>query len=197
MSISQSFLGTLKNFTRPSAYTKLFQDATSEAYAPIKSLMNTSITGDPLGALKHLGSSALRTAIPAYFTYQALKPDRSDMDTAGPFEEIGGRGSDLAYALASASPSLWAGKSLIGNIAGEIAGLTGLKLLGTHGGKMVDTLTNNRPDPNEVYDKFSMRVKKKAMELQEQYPDAAPEEVQKAAISQLLEEASGYLDYLK
>jgi len=192
MSIGRSFIDTLKGFTNPASYSKLFTEGTSNMISPVRDLLNTSPLKTPGQFASNLGAAAFKTALPSYFTYQALKPDRPEFDTAGPFEEAAGRLADVAYALGSASTSLWRGPSMIGSTLGEIAGLTALSHIAHRGGSFVDSMTNNAPSDHDIQNKFKGRVYDRAEELKQQYPDADESDIFRESVSQLLNEFSGY-----
>lgn len=192
MSFKSSFSNTFKNFLRPSGYGKHISRAMDDFLNPYYKLKGSAPLKHPIDTLVNVGNFGLNTALPAAFMYEAVKPNRMDLDTLGPFEETFTRGSNLLMGLTAASPTMWAGKSFIGNLLGEIAGLSTLSLLGSTTGKYLDKWSDNEPSIYDLQNKFTMRHRNKAEQLRRDYPDAPEDAIDRQAFIDILQSAPGY-----
>lgn len=192
MSFKNSFTGTFKNFLRPSGYGKHISKAVDDFLTPYYKLKKSKPLEHPLDTLGNVAGFGFNTVLPAAFMYDAVKPDRVDLDTAGPFEETFTRGSNLLMGLTAASPTMWAGKSFSGNLLGEIAGLTTLGLAGSTAGRYLDNWSNNDPSINDLQNKFTVRHGSRVEELKKEYPDANEDDINRQAFIDILQSAPGY-----
>lgn len=194
MSILGSAKNTLMNVLSPSKYPKLLQDGSENMLSPVKKLFSTNPIKEPGAFGRAMGSTALQTVLPGMMVANAVMPDRMDLDTAGPFEDMATRGTDLATALMYASSSMWGGKSTVGNILGEILGIQALHYAGPKAGRAVDRFTKNDVSEVQMQDSFRERLQAREAELVAANPEADPMDIRRKAVSDILDAASGYLD---
>ena len=193
MSFWDSFAGTTKRFLSPSALLDLTKKAPRDMIAPVRTLFNTNPIKTPGKSLGALVGTGLTTVFPGFALYKALQPNRMDLDTAGAFEEMGTRGTDVLTALSFANSRLQHSGSLPGTLLGTIIGMNALNAIGRYGGRAIDNLADTTPDPNEMASKFQQRVSEISHQLAKQFPTASDTEIRNEAIQKVLSSASGYL----
>jgi len=194
MSILGSAKKTLVNVLSPSKYPELLRDGSENMISPVKKLFSTNPIKEPMEFGRSLGKTTLQTVLPGAMAMHALAPDRMDLDTAGPFEDMTTRGTDLATALMYASSSMWGGKSTVGNILGEILGIQALKFAAPRLGRAADNYSGNAVPEADMHDSFRKRLEVREAEIAEANPGADAMDIRRKAISDILGAASGYLD---
>ena len=173
---------------------ELFRSGLSSMEQPIRNL-GKGIPGSIGEGLGRLSDFGLNSVLGLPFAYEAVKPNKPELDKAGPFEDLGRRGFNLYMAGAAMSPKLFnrgIAPALTGMIGASVIGDTGSKYLG----RGADALTGMRPPPEELMQKFMERVQPRAQEIAEQYK--VPLEVgQQHATKELLAEDPEYLDWME
>lgn len=188
------FKGTLGRMVDPKSYVRLFQEGPTAAMDSIKRLREANFKEAPMDYAGKAADTFLNVVLPAYGALDAINPFREDLDTAGPFEEMGTRLSEMGLSLMGASDPFFKG-NMLGALSAYSLAVPTISGAAKGVGKMIDKATDNRPDPVEVKDSFNAKVNRKMEHLKKLNPLKSKHELVRSAVNSVLEEASEYLDY--
>jgi hypothetical protein len=187
--------GAASHILNPANFGKIFGEGLSEIEHPVRKVLS----GEAFKSLSSLGEAGLmlplQTALGGAMLYPAVKWDRPDLDEAGPFESMMDRGSGLYAASAAFAPSIFEGRRLLPGIAGIMAAEPILNRAGKYLGRGLDWATGNRPDPNQLNQRFMDRVSPRAKELTANGQDE--NSAMQNASMELLQQYPSYLDWAK
>ena len=153
---------------------------------------------DAGSALLGLGMDLYGTAAPLALAFG----DSEDLDTAGTFENLASRGSNVVEGLAMTDAGIKHIMPQFNNLPTMFAAPMAADMIFSprewlrKGGKALDNFLGTGPTKAKVEDKFTRRVNDRIEVLRSKNPSFSEDEIKQQAVNDILSNGQNYLDYL-